>query len=89
MKTLNVEDDGAINCVKFDHSGKYIAYCGGFGARITVVKDWEKQLSYQGHEKQVMAVSWGDESSSWFSTAGHDKFTKIWGLRDDNDMETN
>ena len=90
VKTLNEsgQELGDIGCVKFDHSGKYLAYCGVSGTRISVVKDWEKTLTFEGHKKRVTAVSWGDDASSWFVTAGLDKFIKIFGQTTDDKMET-
>lgn len=60
LATLNESEDGklsTVDAVCFDVSGKYLAYGGTGGTRITTVKEWGITASMNG--KLVTGLAWG------------------------------
>ena len=71
LATLNGEESGdgrleSVLAVGFDDSGKYLAYCGKGGVRVTTVKEWDSTASIAG--SLVSGLVWGQ---SWMASCSN------------------
>jgi len=88
IATINKPSDddtiGAVSCVEFDTSGKYLAYVGEEGARITIIKEWGTTASFD--YKGGTSLAWGP-NANWVVTSSMDRAIKFWGEEEEEDKD--
>jgi len=74
------EDDYAVNSLRFDLSGQYLA-AAGQDIRLYMAKTWAEVTCYSSHEDDIMDVAFGD-GASFLLSCSRDSTVKLYGDSD-------
>jgi pre-mRNA-processing factor 19 len=77
LKSLTLPGGVTGSCVRFDHSGTYLAVGGGSSVVVAAVKDWEQIVNLTGHTKDVTAVNFSSDARC-LASASLDRTVKLW-----------
>jgi WD40 repeat protein len=79
LHTLALPGGAAGLCVKFDHSGSFLASgCGGGQAVVQAVKEWAPVALLGGHGKECTGLAFNLDATV-LATCSLDRTVKLWG----------
>lgn len=76
IKTIQLEDNYAVNDLTFDQSGQYLALAGK-DVRVYLSKQWDLVATFQDHTAEAMGVRFGHHAS-FVASVSQDRTLKIY-----------